>query len=105
MRIEEGWLTEPVVFFIGHYIPFKTMSFLFNSVLYFPHNYHIVKDKKENRCYLKTTNYNKVNSNFLFSVQRSVLVLFAQWVSAQGVYVLGGKCPRGKCPGGICPKG
>ena len=24
---------------------------------------------------------------------------------SQGVYVLGGKCPRGKCPGGKCPRG
>ena len=24
---------------------------------------------------------------------------------SQGVYVLGGTCPRGKCPGGICPWG
>ena len=24
---------------------------------------------------------------------------------SQGVYVLGGKCPRGKCPGGKCPGG
>ena len=44
-RIEEGWLTEPVVFFIGHYIHYKTMFFLFNSVLYFPHNYHMVKEE------------------------------------------------------------
>ena len=32
---------------IGHYIHYKTMSFLFNSVLYFPHNYHMVKEEKE----------------------------------------------------------
>ena len=25
---------------IGHYIHYKTMSFLLNSVLYFPRNYH-----------------------------------------------------------------
>ena len=90
MRIEEGWLTEPVVFFIGHYIPFKTMSFLFNSVLYFPHNYHIVKDEKENRCYLKTINYNKVNSNFLYSVSKVCASLI---------------CSMGICSGGICPRG
>ena len=42
--IEEGLLTEPV-FFIGHYIHYTTMSFLFNSELYFPHNYH--KEEKE----------------------------------------------------------
>ena len=36
----------PVVFFIGHYIHYKTMSFLFNSVLYFPHNYPMVKEEK-----------------------------------------------------------
>ena len=54
-----------------------------------------------------------------------MLVLFAQGVSVQGVYVLGGKCPGvsvqgymsqgvhvlggkgpgGKCPGGKCPGG
>ena len=44
--IEEGWLTEPVVFFIGHFIHYKTMSFLFNFVLYFPHNYQMVKEEK-----------------------------------------------------------
>ena len=32
-RLEEGWLTEPVIFFIGHNIHYKTMFFLFNSVL------------------------------------------------------------------------
>ena len=46
LRIKEGWLTEPVVFFIGHYIPFKTMSFLLNSVLCFPHTYDMVKEEK-----------------------------------------------------------
>ena len=49
MGIEEGWLIEPVVFFIGHCIHNKTMSFLFNlfnSVFYFPHNYHMVKEEK-----------------------------------------------------------
>ena len=50
-----GRLTEPVVFFIDHYIH---MSFLFNSVLYFPHNYCIVKEEKGNRCDLKQINYN-----------------------------------------------
>ena len=38
-RIEEGRLTEPVLFFIRHYIHYKTITFLFNSALYFPHNY------------------------------------------------------------------
>ena len=34
-------------FFIGHYyIHYKTMFFLFNSVLYFPSNYHMVKEEK-----------------------------------------------------------
>ena len=47
IRIEEGWLTEPVVFLIGDYIHYKTMSFLFNFVLYFPQNYHMVKKEKE----------------------------------------------------------
>ena len=46
MRIEEGWLTEPVVFFIGYYIHYKTMSLLLNSVLYFPYSYHMVKEEK-----------------------------------------------------------
>ena len=45
-RIEEGWLTEPVELFIGHYIYYETLSFLFNSVLYFPHNNHMVKEEK-----------------------------------------------------------
>ena len=45
-RGEEGWLTEPVIFFIGHYIHYETMFFLFNSVSYFPHNYHMVKEEK-----------------------------------------------------------
>ena len=29
IRIEKGWLTEPVIFFIGHYIYYETMFFLF----------------------------------------------------------------------------
>ena len=53
-----------------------------------------------NRCDLKKINYNKVNSNFFLSFQRSNLVLFAQGVSVQWISVLGGKCP-----GGICPRG
>ena len=40
-----------------------------------------------------------------FQFQRSVLVLYAQGVSVQRVYALGGKCPGGKCPGGICTRG
>ena len=61
------------------------------------------RKKSGNRCDFKKIKYN----SFLFhdQFQRSVLVLFAQVVSVQGVYVLGGKCPRGKCPGGICPRG
>ena len=84
------------------------MSCLFHSVLYFPHNYHMVKEEKwEYRCDLKKIKYNKVNSNCLFhdQFQRSVLVLFAQGVSVQGINVLGGKCSGGTCPGVICPKG
>ena len=46
IRIEEGWLTELEVFLFGHFIHYKTMSFLFNSVLYFPHNYQMVKEEK-----------------------------------------------------------
>ena len=45
-------MTEHVVFCIGHYIHFKTMSFPFNNlsfpfncVLYFPHNYLMGKEK------------------------------------------------------------
>ena len=34
------------IFFIGHYIHYKTMSFLLNSVLYFSHNYHMAKEEK-----------------------------------------------------------
>ena len=44
IRIEEGWLTEPIIFLIGHYIHYKTMFFLFKSVLYFPHNHHMVNE-------------------------------------------------------------
>ena len=39
-------MTKSVVLLIGHNIYYKTMSFLFNSVLYFPHNYHMVKEIK-----------------------------------------------------------
>ena len=39
-----------------------------------------------------------------FQFQRSVLVLFSQGVSVQGVSVLGGKCP-GVSRGYICPRG
>ena len=39
-------MIKPVIFFIGHYIHYKTISFLFNSVLYFSHTYHIVKEEK-----------------------------------------------------------
>ena len=83
--IEEGWLTEPVIFFIDHYIHYKTMLFLFNSVLYFPHNWSRKEKGNNNDCHLKNINYNKVNSNFFLSVERSVLVLFAQGVYVQGV--------------------
>ena len=65
------------------------MSFLFNSVLYFPHNYHEVKDKKGNRCDLKKINYNKVNSNFCPSVSKVCVSLIYS---------------GGICPGGICPR-
>ena len=34
--------TEHVVFIIGHYNHSKIMSFLFNSILHFSHNYHMV---------------------------------------------------------------
>ena len=46
VRIEKEWLTEPVVFIIGLFIHYKTMSFLYNSVLYFSHNYHMVMEEK-----------------------------------------------------------
>ena len=42
--------TEPVVFFIGHYIHCKTISFLFNSVLYFPIIIIWSRKKKGNSC-------------------------------------------------------
>ena len=35
IRIEEGWLTEPVIFFVGHYIHYETMFFPFNSICIF----------------------------------------------------------------------
>ena len=62
---------------------------------------------------LKNINYSKVNNNFFLSVsQWSVLALFAQGVSVQVVYVLGGKSRGGGVsvwevyvPRGICPKG
>ena len=38
-----GWLTEPAVFFIDHYIH-CVLSFQFYFV--FPHNYHMVKEEK-----------------------------------------------------------
>ena len=41
-----GRMADRVVFLIGHFIHYKTMSFLFNSVLYFPHNYQMVKEEK-----------------------------------------------------------
>ena len=80
-------MTEPVVLFIGHYINYKTISFLFNSVLYFPHNYHNSwsRKKKGSRCDLKRINYNKVNSNFFLSVSKVCASLI--------------------CSGGICPRG
>ena len=40
-----------------YYIHYKTMFFLFNSVLYFPHNYHMVREEKGDRCDLKKINY------------------------------------------------
>ena len=86
--IEEGWLTEPVVFLIGHFIHYKTMSFLFIIIKW-------SRKKKGNRCDLKKINYNKVIATFYFQFQRSALVLFAQGVSVQGVYVIGGICHRG----------
>ena len=66
------------------------MSFLFNSVLYFPHNYIWSRKKKGNRCDLKQINYNKVNSNFFLSVSK---------VCASFI------CYGGICPVGICPRG
>ena len=42
--IEEGCLTEPVVFFIGHYIHY-VLSFQFCFVLS-SYNYHMVKEEK-----------------------------------------------------------
>ena len=44
----QSWqvLNKNRVFVIRHEIHYKTMSFLFNSVLYFPHNDHMVKEEK-----------------------------------------------------------
>ena len=66
------------------------MSFLFNSVLYIPNNYHMAKEEKGEWCDLKKINYNKVNSNFFLSVSKVCASLI---------------CPGGICPGGICPRG
>ena len=67
------------------------MFFLFNSVLYFLHNYHMVKEEKGDRCDLKKINYTKkVNSNFFLSVSKVCASLI---------------CSGGICPGGICPRG
>ena len=52
------------------YIYYKTMSFLFNPVLYFPHKYHMVKEEKGNRCDLKKIKYNKVITNFFLLVSK-----------------------------------
>ena len=67
------------------------MFFLFNSVLYFPHNYHMAKEEKGDRCDIKEDKlYNKVNSNFFLSVSKVCASLI---------------CSGGICPGGICPRG
>ena len=87
------------------------MFFLFNSVLYFPYNYHMVKEEKGDRCDLKKINYTtKLTAISFFQFQRSVLVLYTQGVSVQGVYVLGGSVLGVSVqgvyvPGGICPRG
>ena len=79
---------EPLLFFIVHYIHYKTMSFLFNSVLYFPHNYHNGQGRKKG-IGMKNINYNKVNSNFFLSVSQ---VCASYLLSG---YLFGGICPRG----------
>ena len=67
------------------------MFFLFTSVLYFPHDYHMVKEEKGDRCDLqKDQLYNKVNSNFFLSVSKVCASLI---------------CSGGIRPGGICPRG
>ena len=80
---------EPLVFFIVHYVHYNTMSFLFNSVLYFPHNYHNGQGRKRG-IGMKKINYNKVNSNFFLSVSKVCASLI---------------CSGGICSGGICPRG
>ena len=84
IRIEGALLTEPVVFFIGHYIHYKTMSFF--SILFCMFLIIMIwsRKKKGNRCDLKNINYNKVNSSFVPSVSMI--------------------CAKGKCPGGLCPR-
>ena len=93
------------------------MSFLFSSVLYFPHTYHNHGQGRKRGIDViqKISITTKEIAMSFFQFQRSVLVSFAHWVSVQRVsvqrvYVQGGKCPRGKCqgvyvPGGICPRG
>ena len=93
--------TFSILYWLICNIHYKTMSFLFNYALYLPPNYHNGQGRKRG-IGVKKIHYNKS--------QRSVLVLFAQGVSVQGVYVLGGRCPGGKClgvyvPGDKCPRG
>ena len=74
-----------------HYIHYKTMFFLFNSVLYFPHNYHnIIEEEKGNRWDLIKIKYNKENGNFFLSVSK----VCASLIFSGGI-----------CPGGVCPRG
>ena len=100
--LEEGWLAEPVIFSIGHYIPYKTILLCIFLIIFI-----WSRKKKGNRCYLKKINYNEVNSNFFLSVSK----VCASLVCSGGICP-GGICPReyiyvlgGKCPGGICPRG
>ena len=88
-------MAEPVAFLIGHYIHYKPCPFFTILFCIFLIIIKWSTKKRGNRCDMKKINYNKVIAISFFQFQRSVLVLFAQGVSVQGVYVLGVKCPGG----------
>ena len=45
-----GRMADRTCNILGHYIHYKTMFFLFNSVLYFPHNWSRKKKGNNNDC-------------------------------------------------------
>ena len=100
MRIEDGPLTEPVGFFICHYIHCETMFFLFILVCIDHTTIISSKKTKGNRCDLKNTNNNKVNNKFFLSIPK----VYASLICSGGICP-GGKYPEGKCLGGIMSLG